>query len=78
MEGMAMDLDADVFGGLKNKQIFEYIRKYLDFDQLIGEVEKPDGDYEWVHVSYKNNTQNRREVLTGFKNAGRMYYKKFS
>lgn len=60
-EGKAVDIDADIFGGLTNKQIFDYLRKYADFDQLIWEF----GDYNnpaWVHVSY-NGTKNRNQVL---------------
>ena len=78
MEGRAMDIDADRYGGLKNKQIFDYIRKYLDFDQLIGEVLMPDGDYQWVHVSYKNSTGNRGEILTSFRQENEMKYKKYA
>jgi zinc D-Ala-D-Ala carboxypeptidase len=49
MRGEAMDLDCDTFGKITNKQLFEYIRDNLDYDQLLWEG----GISGWVHVSYK-------------------------
>ncbi len=57
----AMDIDADVFGGCTNKEIFEYIRDHLDYDQLIWEYGTDDNP-DWVHVSFKV-ADNRREML---------------
>lgn len=57
MKGEAADLDFH-----DNKLLFDTIRKNFDFDQLIweaGDDKKP----AWVHVSYKKNGQNRKEVL---------------
>jgi hypothetical protein len=74
-KGEALDLDADVFGGLENYQMFHYIKDNLDFDQLIWEF----GDDEnpaWVHVSYKA-TGNRGEVLICAKQNGKTIYKKW-
>lgn len=72
-KGEALDLDADVYGGLENYQIFNYIKDNLAFDQLIWEF----GDDEnpaWVHVSYKE-TGNRGEVLQAVKQNGKTIYK---
>ena len=33
VEGRALDLDADVYGGCTNAQIFQYIKENLEFDQ---------------------------------------------
>ena len=74
-KGEALDLDADVFGGLENYQLFHYIKDNLAFDQLIwefGDDENPD----WVHVSYKA-TGNRGEVLMCVKQNGKTIYKKW-
>lgn len=49
-----------------NKEIFEYIKDYLPFDQLIwefGNAENPD----WVHVSFSSK-HNRRQILKASKN----------
>jgi len=73
--GQALDIDADVFGGVTNKEIFEFIKNHLDFDQLIWEF----GDDEnpaWVHVSYTPGV-NRGEVLKAYRDGGRTKYKKF-
>ena len=76
-KGEAMDIDADIFGGVTNKQIFDYIKNNLDFDQLIwefGNSLNPD----WVHVSLVKGL-NKREVLKAAKDAnGRTFYKKMA
>jgi len=71
-KGEALDLDADVFGGLENWEIFEFIKNNLEFDQLIwefGDDENPD----WVHVSYKSEN-NRGEILSAIQQRGRTTY----
>ena len=73
--GQALDIDADVFGGLTNKEIFEFIKNKLDFDQLIWEF-GDDNNPAWVHVSYTPGV-NRGEVLKAFHADGRTKYKKF-
>lgn len=60
-KGEALDLDADIYGGLTNKQIFDYIKDNLEFDQLIWEY-GDDKTPDWVHVSYKKEN-NRLQVL---------------
>lgn len=75
-KGEALDLDADVYGGLENYQLFHRIKDHTDFDQLIWEF----GDDEnpaWVHVSYKRNLNNRGEVLQAVKQNGKTIYKKW-
>lgn len=41
-----------------NKQLFELIRDNLPFDQLIDER-----NFSWIHVSYKSEGENRKQVL---------------
>lgn len=60
--GEAIDIDADVYGGMTNTEIFEYIKKNLPFDQLIWEYENADGSPAWVHVSYRRKG-NRHMIL---------------
>jgi len=60
--GQAMDIDADIFGGLTNKQIYDYIKTNLDFDQLIWEFGN-DANPDWVHVSYISSKANRKQLL---------------
>ncbi len=62
MSGEAIDIDCDKYGNSTNKQIFDFIRKNLDFDQLIWEY-GTDTNPDWVHVSYKLNGKNRKQVL---------------
>jgi hypothetical protein len=59
--GEAIDIDQDATT-ITNKQVFDYIRDNLAFDQLINEF-----NYSWVHVSYKANGKQRGEVLEAYK-----------
>jgi len=57
-KGEALDIDADIFGKITNKQIFDFIKNNLVFDQLINEY-----NYSWVHVSFKK-IGNRKQILS--------------
>lgn len=73
-KGEALDLDAQVYGGLTNAQLFAYIAEWINFDQLIwefGNSSEPD----WVHVSYKKNGKNRKQILAAYKKDGKTFYK---
>ena len=50
--------DITVHSKEKNKILFELIRDNLSFDQLINEH-----DYSWIHVSYRSEGENRKQVL---------------
>jgi hypothetical protein len=74
MEGRALDLDADVFGGCTNSQIFQYIKNNLEFDQLIWEFGDDDNP-DWVHVSYVYDGVNRKRCLRACRDDdGQVYY----
>lgn len=69
--GEAVDLDAT--NGITNKQLFDYIKKNLDFDQLIwefGTEKNPD----WVHVSFRMDGKNRKQVKKAVDINGRTRY----
>ena len=62
VKGEAIDIDADIFGGVKNSEIFAFA-KTLDFDQLLwefGDANEP----AWVHISRKRIGKNRKQILT--------------
>lgn len=59
--GKALDLEAHVFGGMTNADIFHYIRKNLKFNELIWEHGN-DTEPAWVHVLY-DEKDNKGEVL---------------
>jgi len=74
--GAAFDLDAQVFGGTTNREIGDYIRKNLEFDQLIYEDwDSEFGDYAWIHCSY--NEKNRNEVLVMKRINGKVGYERY-
>lgn len=65
-KGQALDLDAHIFGGLTNQQLFKFISDHTDFDQLIWEF-GTDEEPDWVHVSYTSDRINRGEKLKAYK-----------
>ena len=75
--GQAVDIDHDLSANVvTNKMIFDFIIKYLQFDQAIfefGTKENPD----WVHVSYVANNKNRNQVLRAIKHGGKTTYEKY-
>jgi zinc D-Ala-D-Ala carboxypeptidase len=73
--GAAFDID-DTFGHKTNKEMFEYIKDNLPYDQLIWEF-GTNNNPDWIHVSYKV-TDNRREILYAKKNSkGKTYYENY-
>ena len=74
VEGRALDLDADVYGGCTNAQIFNWIKDNLEFDQLIWEFGDDDNP-DWVHVSYVYDGINRKRCLKACRDDnGKTYY----
>ena len=72
-KGEAIDIDCDVFGNGTNKEVFEYIKENLPFDQLIWEF----GDSNnpaWVHVSLRRDNRNRGQVLKAISKGGGTAY----
>jgi len=70
--GQAIDLD-DTFGKATNADMFEFIKKHLDFDQIIWEFGDDDNP-DWVHVSYVSPDQNRNRCLKAYKKSGKTNY----
>ena len=62
VRGEAIDIDADIFGGVKNSEIFAFA-KTLDFDQLLWEFGNTN-EPAWVHISRKRTGKNRKQILT--------------
>jgi len=74
--GQAMDIDMGDKGKPSNKEIFDYIKKSLVFDQLIWEF-GTDKNPSWVHVSF-SKTHNRGQILKAKKNElGKTHYENF-
>ncbi|WP_292486529.1 D-Ala-D-Ala carboxypeptidase family metallohydrolase [Methanohalobium sp.] len=70
--GEAADIESIRVSNLK---LAEWIRDNLEFDQLILEFVTPgDPTSGWVHVSYKSDGDNRKEVLTAKKVSGSVQY----
>jgi uncharacterized protein YcbK (DUF882 family) len=63
--GEAIDIDMDGTE-ISNKEIFDFIRENLEFDQLINEF-----DYSWVHVSYSSSGKQRKQILVASKVGGK-------
>lgn len=70
--GEAIDIDMD---GTKttNKEIFDYIKNNINFDQLIWEFGTDDNP-AWVHVSYRTSGNQRKQILKAIKRNGKTSY----
>ncbi len=75
--GEALDLDQDNAGtGVTNKQVFDYIKDNLEFDQLIWEY-GTDANPDWVHVSYESTGKQRKQILRCKRVGGKPSYSPF-
>lgn len=73
--GEAVDIDMDATE-ITNKQIFDYIKANLEFDQMIWEF-GTDSNPDWVHVSYESTGKQRKQILRAVKQGGKTVYKAY-
>jgi len=71
--GQAIDID-DTFGKATNAEMFDFIKKHLNFDQMIWEF-GDDKNPNWVHVSYVSEDKNRNRCLKAYKKNNKTNYK---
>lgn len=67
MTGEAIDIDCDTFQNGTNMQVFNFIKTYLLFDQLILEYPDKTGKPSWIHVSRRRLGVNRGQILVKLK-----------
>lgn len=72
-QGRAIDID-DSYGHKTNAEMFEYIKKHLDFDQMIWEF-GDDNNPDWVHISYVSPDRNRGRCLRAERIDGKTQYR---
>lgn len=70
--GEAIDIDMDGTS-ITNKQVFDYIKENLEFDQLIAEF-PINGNPAWVHVSFESTGKQRKQILVAKKNGSATKY----
>ena len=70
--GEAIDIDMDGTD-VTNKEIFEFIKFNVSFDQLIWEF-GTDKNPDWVHVSYESSGKQRKQILKAKKINGKTIY----
>ena len=71
-KGQAIDID-DTFGRMTNAEMYHWIKKYLEFDQMIWEFGDDDNP-DWVHVSYVSEDENRNRCLKAYRDKGKTKY----
>jgi len=71
-QGEALDLDMDGTD-ITNKQVFDFIKDNLEFDQLIWEFGTKDNP-DWVHVNYESTGKQRKQILKASKANGKTSY----
>ena len=76
-KGQAIDID-DTFGHKTNAEMYHYIKDNLDFDQMVWEfgTEYPDGNPNWVHISWVSHRPNRKQEVIAIKKNGKTKYVK--
>lgn len=74
--GRAIDVDADIHGGLTNAALFDWLAGHVPFDQLIWEL-GTEANPAWVHISYRA-TGNRHQVLRAIRGPLGVRYQPFS
>lgn len=76
-QGEAIDIDMDgSASGVTNKQVFDYIKDNLNFDQLIWEF-GTDANPDWVHVSFDSSGKQRKQILKAVKKGSATSYLPF-
>jgi zinc D-Ala-D-Ala carboxypeptidase len=64
-KGQAIDMTS--LGDKSNRELFEWIKENLDFDQMIwelgGDPAKEGTSPRWIHISYVNKKANRNRIL---------------
>lgn len=76
VKGEAIDIDADIYGGITNTDIFFYVKDNLPYDTIIAEFED-NGHPSWVHVSHRESN-NRGKALIAIRENKRTKYIKYS
>jgi hypothetical protein len=75
--GEAIDIDMDgSSSGVSNKDVFDFIKDKLEFDQLIWEF-GTDNNPDWVHVSYESTGKQRKQILKAIRSGGKTSYLPF-
>jgi len=59
-KGQAIDISS--LGEKTNRELFEWIKENLDYDQMIWEFGNNENP-KWIHVSYVNKKNNRNRTL---------------
>ena len=72
-KGQAMDID-DIYGHKTNKEMFDWIRDNIDFDQMIWEFGDTTENPDWVHISYVSEDKNRNRILKAVRDDGKTKY----
>jgi hypothetical protein len=70
--GEAIDIDMDG-SSITNKQVFDFIKDNLVFDQMIWEF-GTDKNPDWVHVSYESTGKQRKQILKAVRTNGKTSY----
>ena len=70
--GEAIDIDMDGTS-ITNKQVFDFIRENVNFDQMIWEF-GTDANPDWVHVSYESTGKQRKQILKATRVNGKAHY----
>jgi len=74
--GMAVDCE---IWGISNKDLFNYVRNNLEYDQAILEFFKGDEEPNsgWCHFSYNKNDNRKQSLIASRNQDGKIVYKPY-
>lgn len=75
MAGSAIDIDCDGIKTPTNKELYEWCRKNLKYDQLITEFPDKNGNPSWVHIAHsRDGSKDRQQGMRAVEKGGNVYY----
>ncbi|GAB4018642.1 D-Ala-D-Ala carboxypeptidase family metallohydrolase [Spirosoma migulaei] len=74
MDGLAIDIDCDGLRTPSNKELYQWVRKNLKFDQLITEFPDGNGNPGWVHIAHRLFGADRQQGMRAEKRGNDVIY----
>ena len=74
MSGLAIDIDCDGLRSVSNKDLYQWVRKNLKFDQVITEFPDKNGNPSWIHIAHRANGPDRQQGMRAEKRGDGVIY----
>ena len=74
LDFLAVDIDCDGLPGITNRQLYDWCKKYLKFDQLIMEFPDENGNPAWIHIAWRFTGWQRQMSMRAEKRGEQVFY----